>query len=66
VLNAWPGYVAYVVSFLTIGISWLLHTALTNRLAGVDQLSLRLNLLLLVPVREAHPLGVTWQGPRSF
>jgi uncharacterized membrane protein len=44
--------VAYVVSLLTIGISWLLHTALTNRLAGVDQLFLRLNLLLLVPFRR--------------
>ena len=50
VLHAWPGYLAYVVSFLTIGVSWLLHTALTDQLAGTDQLFLRLNLLLLLVV----------------
>jgi uncharacterized membrane protein len=50
VLHAWPGYLAYVVSFLTIGVSWLLHTALTGHLAGTDQLFLRLNLLLLLVV----------------
>ena len=27
VLHAWPAYLAYVVSFLTIGGAWLLHTA---------------------------------------
>jgi TMEM175 potassium channel family protein len=30
--HGWPRYVAYVVSFLTIGGAWLLHTALTERL----------------------------------
>jgi TMEM175 potassium channel family protein len=50
VLHAWPGYLAYVVSFLTIGGSWLLHTALTDQLARVDQLFLRLNLLVLLAV----------------
>lgn len=49
-LHGWPGYLAYVVSFLTIGGSWLLHTALTDRLTGTDQLFLRLNLLLLLVV----------------
>jgi hypothetical protein len=32
VLHAWPGYVAYLISFLTIGGAWLAHTALTERL----------------------------------
>jgi TMEM175 potassium channel family protein len=50
VLHAWPGYLAYVVSFLTIGGSWLLHTALTDQLARADQLFLRLNLLVLLVV----------------
>jgi TMEM175 potassium channel family protein len=49
-LHAWPGYLAYLVSFLTIGLSWLLHTALTDQLAGTDRLFLRLNLLLLLVV----------------
>jgi len=35
-LDAWPGYLAYVVSFLTIGGAWLLHTALTERLTRAD------------------------------
>jgi uncharacterized membrane protein len=50
VLHAWPGYLAYLVSFLTIGVSWLLHTALTDQLERVDQLFLRLNLLVLLVV----------------
>jgi len=49
-LNAWPAYLAYVTSFLTIGGAWLLHTALTDQLAQIDQLFLRLNLLLLLVV----------------
>ena len=50
VLHAWPDYLAYLVSFLTIGVSWLLHTALTDQLTGTDQLFLRLNLLVLLVV----------------
>ena len=49
-LHAWPGYLAYVISFLTIGGAWLLHTALTDQLARVDDLFLRLNLLVLLVV----------------
>ena len=50
VLHAWPAYVAYVVSFLTIGAAWLAHTALTERLAQSDAIFLRLNLLALLVV----------------
>ena len=49
-LDAWPAYLAYVTSFLTIGGAWLQHTALTDQLAQIDQLFLRLNLLLLLVV----------------
>jgi uncharacterized membrane protein len=49
-LNAWPSLVAYLVSFLTIGAAWLGHTALTDRLARVDSIFLRLNLLVLLVV----------------
>jgi len=35
---------------VTIGVSWLLHTALTDQLTGTDQLFLRLNLLVLLGV----------------
>jgi uncharacterized membrane protein len=50
VLHAWPSYLAYLISFLTIGGTWLLHTALTDQLARADPLFLRLNLLLLLVV----------------
>ena len=49
-LHAWPAYVAYVVSFLTIGGTWLLHTVLTERLARADPIFVRLNLLVLLVV----------------
>jgi len=50
VLRAWPSYLAYVVSFLTIGAAWLGHTELTGGLARADQILLRINLLLLLVV----------------
>ncbi len=50
VLHAWPSYVAYATSFLTIGGAWLLHTGLTDQLARTDPLFLRLNLLVLLVV----------------
>jgi uncharacterized membrane protein len=50
VLHAWPAYLAYLVSFLTIGGAWLAHTALTDRLGRTDPIFLRLNLLILLVV----------------
>jgi len=49
-LNAWPSYVAYLVSFLTIGGAWVAHNSLTDRLNRVDSIFLRLNLLFLLAV----------------
>jgi len=48
VVAAWPLYLAYIVSFLTIGSAWLAHTGISRRLADVDAILLRLNLLLLL------------------
>lgn len=65
VLHAWPGYLAYIVSFLTIGGAWLLHTDLTDQLARTDQLFLRLNLLLLlVVVFLPFPTGLVAEALR--
>ncbi len=50
VLHAWPAYLGYVVSFLTIGAAWLGHSAMTDRLAHADSLLLRINLLLLLVI----------------
>jgi len=48
--RAWPSYVAYVVSFLTIGGAWIAHHSLTDRLERVDPIFLRLNLLFLLAI----------------
>jgi uncharacterized membrane protein len=50
VLHAWPSFVAYINSFLTIGTAWLAHTGLTDRLDRIDPVFLRLNLLALLAV----------------
>jgi uncharacterized membrane protein len=50
VVDGWPFYLAYVVSFLTIGAAWLAHTLVTDRLAKADLVLLRINLLLLLVV----------------
>ena len=49
-LRAWPSYLAYLVSFLTIGAVWVAHQGLTDRLEQVDSIFLRLNLLLLLAI----------------
>jgi len=44
-LQAWPQYFAYVVSFLTIGIMWMNHHTILAHVARVDRPLLVLNLL---------------------
>jgi uncharacterized membrane protein len=46
--HAWESYAAFVVSFLTIGIIWLNHHALVDRIATADRTLLFLNLVLLM------------------
>ena len=46
--HEWPGYLAYVVSFLTISAAWIGHSALTDRLDHSDSLLVRINILLLL------------------
>ena len=48
--NAWPTYVAYLISFLTIGGAWIVHAALTDRMERSDSIFLRLNLFVLLAV----------------
>ena len=50
VLHAWPAYLGYAVSFLTIGAAWLAHTTLTDRLTRSDPIFLQINLLVLLVV----------------
>lgn len=44
----WPQFVAYLISFLTIGIIWVNHHALVRNIAKVDRVLLFLNLFLLL------------------
>jgi uncharacterized membrane protein len=44
----WPAFVAYVISFFTIGIIWVNHHALLRSVKAVDRTLLFLNLVLLL------------------
>ena len=49
-LDQWRSYLAYLVSFLTIGAVWLAHSVITEFIGRADAVLLRLNLLLLMVV----------------
>lgn len=49
-VHYWPSYLAYVVSFLTIGIMWVNHHGLFGRISRVDRPLLLLNLFLLMGI----------------
>jgi uncharacterized membrane protein len=48
--HRWPGYAAYAISFLTIGIIWVNHHAMIGRLREADHTILLLNLVLLMTI----------------
>jgi uncharacterized membrane protein len=48
ILHEWPSYLAYITSFLTIGVIWLQHSAITHALRVADVTLYRLNLLVLL------------------
>ena len=50
VADEWPSYLAYFVSFATIGAVWLAHAGITEYLDRADATLIRLNLLLLLVV----------------
>ena len=47
-VRLWPSYLAYAVSFLTVGIMWVNHHAIFRHFARVDRPLLLLNILLLM------------------
>jgi uncharacterized membrane protein len=49
-LGNWPSYTTYVVSFLVIGIIWVNHHAVLERIRKVDRPLLFLNLVFLMAV----------------
>jgi uncharacterized membrane protein len=49
-IGQWQVYVAYMISFLTIGIIWINHHVMISRLREADRTILFLNLLLLMSI----------------
>lgn len=49
-LEEWHVYVSYLISFFTIGSVWIAHSVLCEFIDRVDQVLLRINLLLLLVV----------------
>jgi uncharacterized membrane protein len=47
-LHLWPAYIAYVVSFITIGIMWVNHHQVFRHFERVDRPLLLLNIFLLM------------------
>jgi uncharacterized membrane protein len=47
-VHLWPAYIAYAISFLTIGIMWVNHHQIFRHFARVDRPLLLLNILLLM------------------
>ncbi len=59
----WPSYVAYVISFLSIGVCWVNHHSILDRVAMVDRNLLFTNLGLLlgiVSIPFTTSLAATW------
>lgn len=46
----WPSYLAYLISFATIGAAWIAHQAITEHVERADAGFLRLNLLVLLAI----------------
>jgi len=49
-VHIWPSYVAYAVSFLTIGIIWINHHSVFTQIRRVDRLFLLINVAFLMLV----------------
>ncbi len=47
-IEEWPSYAGYLVSFATVGAAWIAHVAITDQLDHADALFRRLNLLVLL------------------
>jgi uncharacterized membrane protein len=47
-LHAWPSYVAYLVSFVTIGLLWIEHHGMMSAVRGIDRRFLERTLAFLL------------------
>jgi uncharacterized membrane protein len=66
IADQWPSYLAYVTSFLTIGIVWFVHHGIFRRMAFADAIVARANLLLLMVVSFLpFPTGLAAEAIRD-
>jgi uncharacterized membrane protein len=49
-IDLWPSYLAFILSFAVIGIMWVSHHSMFERIANVDRTLMFLNLLLLMGI----------------
>ena len=54
-LDQWPAYLSYAVSFLTVGIIWVNHHSMFSHLGRADPVVHFLNLGLLMTIRREAP-----------
>src|SRR5437764_15087041 len=57
-VHAWPSYLAYAISFLTIGIIWVNHHTVMKQIDRVDRTFPFLNVVLLMIVASSPSLSV--------
>ncbi len=68
-VHNWPSYVAYAVSFLTIGIIWINHHTVFTQVRRVDRLFLLINVALVIysfkRTAAVSPTGLPGTGSRA-
>jgi uncharacterized membrane protein len=65
-LDRWPSLIAYVVSFIVIGIMWLNHHTVFLLLGQIDRAMVCLNLcLLMTVVFIPYPTGILGEALRN-
>jgi uncharacterized membrane protein len=66
--HQWPSYLAYVISFLSIGICWVNHHSIMDRVAMADRELLFINLAVLlgiVSIPFSTSLAALWYNQGS-
>src|SRR6478752_5013578 len=65
-VHAWPSYVAYAISFLTIGIIWVNHHTVMQQIDRVDRTFLFINVVFLMIVAfSPYPTRVVAEHLRA-
>jgi uncharacterized membrane protein len=66
IASEWPSYLGYVTSFMAVGGMWLAHHAIFRRLSYVNEVVMRLNLVLLMAISFLpFPTGLAAQAVHS-